>query len=508
MIPEEFPPFVYEVSSLSWLFWREFAITFHADELFSQGERLPGFASFTVEIFHRLYYEPAPEKLDPSPPESAWAEKLHDEFSEIIGFENLVRQCQGNQLAAGVATMEFCKTVLERLPQLGYKLQDPQKLRDFIKRLKNSSSSPAQILHNMSTLNKQEKKELGDLIGSVGDDTDEVVAALREMGKSAVQNAEYYAQSLDSSEIRQMIRAAVAETEEKLSELTQWLLMMGLSWGTEEGREQTVSSAEKMELASRIATNEKLKLIAKLSGSLKDIADKKRRTKTLDAFGELSSIELGNNLARLLPLELQKLAQPELFPLFAKGYYENSLLQYKIIGKEKKSKGPLIVCLDSSGSMAGLPDTWAKAVTAVMGQIAHKDNRHFRVIHFDTRVRRIDDFPPKHHDYWKLLDSMLSFYSGGGTNWEPALFEAIKCLDNTKSLHKADIVLITDALCDLRQDVLAKLNQHKQHLETNIFSILIGNHNEKNLAKFSDRIWVIKDLSSEASNQIEELFLI
>ncbi|MBW4642414.1 MAG: VWA domain-containing protein [Goleter apudmare HA4340-LM2] len=508
MIPEEFPPFVYEVSSLSRLFWREFAITFHADELFSLGARLPGFPSFTVEIFHRLYYESAPKKIDPSPPESAWAEKLHDEFSEIIGFENLVRQCEGNQLASGVATMEFCKTVLDRLPQPRYQLQDPQKLRDFIKRLKNSSQSPAKILQQMSNLNKQEKKELNDLIGSVENDTDEVVAALREMGKSAVQDAQYYAQGLDSSEIRQMIRAAVAETEEKLSQVSQWLEMMGLSWGIEEATEQTVSSAQKMELASRIATNEKLKLIAKLSGSLKDIADKKRRTKTLDAFGELSSLELGNNLTRLLPLELQKLAQPELFPLFAKGYYEHSLLQYKIVGKEKKSKGPLIVCLDSSGSMAGLPDTWAKAVTAVLLQIAHKDNRHFRVIHFDTRVRRTDDFPPKHHDYWKFLDSMLSFYSGGGTNWEPALLSAIKCLDNTKSLHKADIVLITDALCDMRQDVLEKLSSHKQHLETNIFSILIGNHSEKNLTKFSDRIWVIRDLSPEADYQIEELFLI
>ncbi|MBD2492146.1 VWA domain-containing protein [Aulosira sp. FACHB-615] len=507
-MPEEFPPFVYEVSSLSRLFWREFAITFHTDELFSQGERLPGFASFTVEIFHRLYYEPAPEKLDPSPPESAWAEKLHNEFSEIIGFENLVRQCQGNQLAAGVATMEFCKTVLDRLPQPGYKLQDPQKLRDFIKQLKNSSQSPAKILKQMSTLNKQEKKALGELIRSVEDDTDEMLATLRLLGQSAVQDAEYYAQGLDSSEIRQTIRVAVAETEEKLSELTQWLEMIGLNWGIEEGTEQTVSSVEKMELASRIATNEKLKLIAKLSGSLKDIADKKRRTKTEDAFGELSSIELGNNLARLLPLELQKLTQPELFPLFAKGYYEHSLLQYKIVGKEKKSKGPLIVCLDSSGSMAGHPDTWAKAVTAVLLQIAHKDNRHFRVIHFDTRVRRTDDFPPKHHDYRKFLDSMLSFYSGGGTNWEPALFEAIKYIDNDQSLHKADIVLITDALCDMSQDVVEKLKSNKQHLQTNIFSILIGNHSEKNLTKFSDRIWVIKDLSFEASNQIEELFLI
>jgi len=37
--------------------------------------------------------------------------KLHDEFSQLIGFDRLVEQCQGNQLAAGLATVELSESV-------------------------------------------------------------------------------------------------------------------------------------------------------------------------------------------------------------------------------------------------------------------------------------------------------------------------------------------------------------------------------------------------------------
>ena len=508
MIPDDFPSFVYNVSRLSKLFWREFALAFQTETLFDSGSGLPGFPSFTAEIFHRLYYEQDPEKLEPSPPESAWAERLHDEFSEITGFESLVRQCEGNQLAAGVATREFCEEILNRLPQPPYPLQDPQKLRDFVKCLKSGIQSPAQALDQVPNLIQEEKEELSNLIQKAGDDVAELLAALRQRGKKAVQDAQHYAESLDESQIRQTLRATIAETEQKLAEAAEWLAMIGLGWGTEEGTGQTVSPTERMQLAQRIARNDKLRLIAYLAGRLKDIADRKRRTKADDAFVQLATIELGNNLARLLPCELQKLAEPALFPLFAKGYYEHSLLQYKIVGKEKKSKGPLIVCLDSSKSMKGLPDAWAKAVTAVLLQIAHKDGRYFRVIHFDTRVCRTDNFPPKEHDYRKLLDSMLSFYHGGGTDWQPALTFALRCIEKDSALKLADIVLITDGLCKLDLDFLKNLAQQKQQRTVNILSILIGNHSEKSLMKFSDRVWVIRDLNTEADTLIEDLFLL
>ena len=521
-----FDPLVYQVASISKLFWKEYISHFEeALSVLKVGEsKLFAFPSFTLEVFHRLYYEPQPDKLDPPPPESAWAFKLHAQFSQVIGFEELVEQCQGNQLAAGLATVEYCRKVYEKIPPPMPRFANPQKYRDMIRKLlQNRAVPPSQVFedalapHSLNhpigwsppkTRQQQDKKRwLQRLLERSQDDSQELIQLLQQEGKQAIQQAQEYAASLEETQIRQMLRAALAASEQKLEASAEWLVLMGLSWGNEISQDSQVSPAEKMALVQKIARNDKLKQIAKLAGRFKAISERKRRSKAKDAVGEITSIELGNDLSRLLPSELQLLADPVLFPLFAKGYYDRSLLQYKTSGKEKQSKGPLVICLDSSGSMDGLPDTWAKAVTAVLGQIAYQEHRHFRVIHFAKSVRRIDDFPPRHQDYSRLIDSMLAFFAGGGTEWEPAMKAAVDCIQQQQCLLQADIVLVTDGRCALEQGFVEQLHKQKQQLEFSVYGVLIGAEGVTKLNKFCDRVWAVKELVSEDC-VIEELFLL
>ncbi|RUT14602.1 hypothetical protein DSM107010_01480 [Chroococcidiopsis cubana SAG 39.79] len=487
--------------------------------------KLFAFPSFTLEVFHRLYYESEPEELDPPPPESAWAILLHREFQQLIGCDELVEQCQGNQLAAGLATVEYCRQVYERLPPPMPRFSNPQQYRELIRQLKHQPEvPPSEALKQMLTspqtttsptglqlpkTRQQQERSLWlrQMIEDSGDRSDELIQLIQQEGKQAVWQAQQYANSLDETQVRQMLRAALNAADEKLSEATGWLEMLGLSWGNEMGGERSVSSAEKMALAQKIAGHAKLKQIAVVAGRLQQTAERKRRSQALDAFGEITTIQLGDNLSRLLPSELQKLSTPDLFPLFALSYYDRSLLQYKTRGKEKQCKGPLVVCLDSSGSMDGLPDTWAKAVTAVLGQIARREGRHLRVIHFATRVCRVDDFPPHHHDFSRLLESMLAFYNGGGTAWEPAILSATECIERQQQFKRADIVMVTDGRCDVKRDFLEQLKIKKQQREFNIYGVLIGGASDRLLKQFCDRIWVVKDLVSDEV-AIEELFLL
>jgi len=467
----DFEPLVYRVASISKLFWQEYLNYFEdARTMVKVGtSKLFAFPSFTLEVFHRLYYESEPEELDPPPPESAWAILLHREFQQLIGFDELVEQCQGNQLAAGLATVEYCHQVYDRLPPPIPQFPNPQQYRDLIKQLKHQpevppsgvfehllSVTPTESSTGLPLPKTRQQRErslwLRQLIEDSGDCSPELIQLLQQKGKQAVWQAQQYAASLDETQVRQMLRAALNAAHEKLSEASGWLEMLGLSWGNEIGGELRVSPAEKMALAQKIALNAKLKQIAVVAGRLQQTAQRKRRSQALNAFGEITTIELGDNLSRLLPSELQKLSAPDLFPLFALLYYDRSLLQYKTRGKEKQCKGPLVACLDSSGSMDGLPDIWAKAVTAVLGQIARRERRHLRVIHFATRVCRVDDFPPHHHDFSRLLESMLAFYNGGGTAWEPALLSATECIEQQQQFKGADIVMITDGKCDVKRE--------------------------------------------------------
>ncbi|OWY68980.1 hypothetical protein B7486_23095 [cyanobacterium TDX16] len=530
----DFEPLVYRVASISKLFWQEYINYFEdARTMVRVGtSKLFAFPSFTLEVFHRLYYESEPEELDPPPPESAWAKRLHQEFQQLVGFDELVGQCQGNQLAAGLATVEYCRLVYEKLPPPMPQFPNPQEYRKLIRQLKHQPEvSPSEALKQMLTspqtttsptgLQLPKTRQLRErslwlrqLIedSSVSEAersyrSDELIQLLQQKGKQAVWQAQQYAESLDETQVRQMLRAALKAALEKLSEATGWLEMLGLSWGNEIGGERSVSPAEKMALAQKIALHAKLKQIAVVAGRLQQTAERKRRSQALDAFGEITTIELGDNLSRLLPSELQKLSTPDLFALFALSYYDRSLLQYKTRGKERQCKGPLVVCLDSSGSMDGLPDTWAKAVTAVLGQIAYREGRHLRVIHFATRVCRVDDFPPHNHDFSRLLESMLAFYNGGGTAWEPALLSATECIEGKPQFKEADIVMITDGKCDVKQEFLEQLKVKKQQLEFSVYGVLIGGAGSRQLKQFCDRIWVVRDLINDEV-AIEELFLL
>jgi uncharacterized protein with von Willebrand factor type A (vWA) domain len=358
----DFEPLVYRVASISKLFWQEYLNYFEdARTMVRVGtSKLFAFPSFTLEVFHRLYYESEPEELDPPPPESAWATRLHREFQQLIGFDELVEQCQSNQLAAGLATVEYCRQVYEKLPPPIPRFPDPQQYRDLIKQLKHHPEIPPselfeQILSATPTKpptvlplpkprqQREQEQWLRQLIDNSSDRSVELIQLLQQEGKKAVWQAQQYAASLDETQVRQMLRVALSAAQEKLSEASGWLEMLGLSWGNEIGGERSVSSTEKMALAQKIAGHAKLKQIAVVGGRFQLIAERKRRSQALNAFGEITTIELGDNLSRLLPSELQKLSTPDLFPLFALSYYDRSLLQYKTRGKEKQCKGPLVI---------------------------------------------------------------------------------------------------------------------------------------------------------------------
>ncbi|MBD2309536.1 hypothetical protein H6G17_29280 [Chroococcidiopsis sp. FACHB-1243] len=140
----DFEPLVYRVASISKLFWQEYLNCFEdARTMVRVGtSKLFAFPSFTLEVFHRLYYESEPEELDPLLPESTWALLLHQEFQQLIGCDELVEQCQGNQLAAGLTTVEYCRQVYDRLPPPMPRFPDPQQYRDLIKQLKHYLEVP------------------------------------------------------------------------------------------------------------------------------------------------------------------------------------------------------------------------------------------------------------------------------------------------------------------------------------------------------------------------------
>lgn len=442
---------VYRTDRWSRYLWRRFLDTNpNRLDLLDRGQaKVYSFPSFAREVFHRLCAT-TEERVEKIRPEDQWAASAHDELGQLPDFERLRRRCHGDRLLAGEAAIAFAETVLGNLPDPQKPLRDPEPLRDqmrglleFAQRTQGSTDPPASL-------------------------TDDL-AALRQQGQDAVAEACAWAKSIDPSDLRNAIRAAIAAGHDAATEVEASVGAF-CGWGTGAASPTTTSPEVKAELATRIRQSQKLKSIAREAGRLRRIAAAKQRSRADHARDEVCDIEAGADLARLLPSELVKLGDPHLWPLFAKSYHEKSLLQYRLSGKERQGRGPIVVCLDQSSSMRGAKEFWSKGLALALLQVAAMQRRTCRVVHFNTDVVQVDDWLPGKVDPKKLAASMEPFH-GGGTSLEPPLRSALDAIGREVLLKKADVILVTDGEAQLPESFTEEWAQARKKLGFTCYAI-------------------------------------
>ena len=129
------------------------------------------------------------------------------------------------------------------------------------------------------------------------------------------------------------------------------------NWGLERSESFTRRPChEKMALLEKLRSSSKLQQIAKLAGRYRLLAMQARREKVKRGIDDLHSITQGKDLSRLIPSEIQRYLNPLTKLQFMADYTEGKTLMYEIRGRQKKMKGPIICCIDESGSMDGAPE--------------------------------------------------------------------------------------------------------------------------------------------------------
>lgn len=202
------------------------------------------------------------------------------------------------------------------------------------------------------------------------------------------------------------------------------------------------------ELAREVAgsvDSRKVQAIAQLAGRMYKAMQGVRKDPTNDPH-EVTGVKLGDELERLVGEEIAALSTPGLDDIAAIRILEKRALQFKLKGKMTKSRGPLVICIDESGSMhddgyAGR-NTWAKACAVAMTRVAHEGGRMVKIVHFgsSTVVHRCAP-----DDARAVLDMSRHFLSGG-TDIARALYVAAQEVGNLaqEGFVGADIVMITD----------------------------------------------------------------
>ncbi|RKG29314.1 VWA domain-containing protein [Acinetobacter tianfuensis] len=226
------------------------------------------------------------------------------------------------------------------------------------------------------------------------------------------------------------------------------------------------------------------------------------------ASEEIAGIQLGQDLGWALPNELAQLADPDLQILFDLKYLESNIMSFHLQGqqagkvlddpkhpkKQLGQKGPMIVCLDTSGSMHGQPELISKAMCLYLGVQAMREKRPMYLINFSTHLTALS------LQTRQGLDDLIHFLSQsfhGGTDIIPAMEHAIGMLESPE-FQNADIAVISDFIMgQLSIELMEQVECFRQR-GTGFYAVAIGSFRLDHLDKgLFDHQWVYQSSSGK-----------
>lgn len=217
---------------------------------------------------------------------------------------------------------------------------------------------------------------------------------------------------------------------------------------------------------------------------------------------DLIGIMESDDLSSLLPSETAFLSDKALELVFMKRFAEKKLqtfeYQAKVLSfkeeefqdnrqKEKEeAKGPFIICVDTSGSMHGIPETVAKTLCFAILKIAIRENRKCFLISFSTGIETLNLTDLK-NSLEKIIE-FLSMSFNGGTDPGPAMREALRQLQSN-DYKKADVLMISDFVMPTFDTQTQEQIKVAKESKTKFHSLVIGtSQNQSVIAEF-DNNW-------------------
>ncbi len=441
-------------------------------------------ASNAAESFQDLltdgfaaFYKSSPRVLDEVPPERHLNATIMRQLMELREYKDLRAFTLGDEYNS-VSSLEVVKSVLSKIPPEAKEKQ--QEMEELDKALEDELEAT-----------EPDMEEIKNILQDLQDIKEEMQESLEEA----------------SDEIRQATRAALEEAMDGATEMEAAMESFGYDSST--GEHGTTSLKDKMKVAGLLHRNRKLREIVELAGRFIHIAAKKQKQKVHYARHEVEGLELGSSLPEVIPSEYMLLAHPTLKKLFYAKFLEGSLVQYKLRGKDKVGKGPIMVAIDCSGSMAGRNDIWSKAVGLAMYSIARLQKRDFGMLLFDDYVKEEVYFKAGENNVEQLY-RLLAFEPNWGTSFEAPLGRMAVNDDawiTRSQFNKADIVFITDGYCSLTPEFMQKYQDKKKERQFACFAIFVNGRRDPNakafLEKFSDQV---VDLFGDVTKNQTEAF--
>lgn len=300
------------------------------------------------------------------------------------------------------------------------------------------------------------------------------------------------------------IQGKVRDLPEHLDALDEHARNLGL------GGEGRVGAERRFALGERLLASRKLQLLAKLTGAFREVAFESRRRRIRRAPQVLHAVRSGQDLAHLLPSELIGLrSEPRGRHLeWLRRYAEGELLQYDL--RSAANRGPMVICVDGSGSMQGSKELWAKAVALTLMEIARRERRRCLGLIFSAGHRLFEvellAAGRRGRRLTVRTEDVLRFaehFPGGGTSFEEPLSRAVEAVTEGR-YRRGDIVFVTDGEAAVTPGLQASVATLRKRHRFKIRGILVdaGQHSGQTLAQFCDDVRTVSDLTTDGLSDL------
>ena len=414
--------------------------------------------------------------------------------TEIIGSKllKIVEEVM-NKLKEQEESIKKMQELMKKEQEMDELIEENEEMDELLQSLIQTgqgSSAQAQQLQQQIDQNIASKQAIQQLANQIAEEMDDLI----EEDDLANEITTRAGKAFDEASMQ------VAETSELVD-----------AWGLGEGEKSRVSYQNKKDAIERIRKSPKLKHLTDLIGRFKESAITEQKKKTKHGAVEISSVTLGNKIEDILPSEKMMLSNEATKKDFYNKYTENRNMVYSKESNKSKNKGPIILCCDESGSMDGDRETWSKAFTMGVLEIAQIQKRDFAFIAYDSHANEPIVIKKGEVSPEKVITICEEFLDGG-TNFEAPLRKALDLIKDS-TFKNADIIFVTDGDCGVSDSFKQKFKQVKEEKEFACKGILVDmgswRSSDSTLKEFCDdvvRISNIADLTNGDSEVNKQLF--
>jgi uncharacterized protein with von Willebrand factor type A (vWA) domain len=236
-------------------------------------------------------------------------------------------------------------------------------------------------------------------------------------------------------------------------------------------------------------------------------------TRLVGAPGEIEGIRFDSRLEHMLPSEALLLRHPVGQRLWRARQAEGRLLAHQTSAlvtdwrpapagtprgaaphhaPKARERGPIVLCLDTSGSMAGAPEQIAKAVTIAALQAAHREGRACRLIAFGGPGEVVEhELSAGAAGLAATLELMGQAFDGG-TDVQTPIERAVQRV-HEDGWQDADLLIASDGEFGCVRATLDALDAARRGLGLFVQGILVGDRETMGLLEVCDDIFWVRD---------------